>query len=40
MSIKDHETVIDDYIKYNEWKQLEVQDGKTAFERVGYTQTA
>lgn len=37
-SIKDHETVKQMGVNYDEWKQLNIDDAKTTFDRVGYTQ--
>ena len=40
ISVKDHETVVENDIAYNEIKQLFVSNGRTTFDRTGYTQIA
>lgn len=40
VSIKDHETIVYDYINYGEEKQIMLENGKVSFERPGYNQIA
>lgn len=38
ISVKDHESVASFDVAYNEWKQINVTNGRTTFDRVGYNQ--